>query len=96
MTSAGGDPERFRPGYRQAHVVRAEDRHDDGLVHNHGWAMSGTSNTVAMAASGGTFATMAFSGSAKADRFSGHDAVWTEDRHDDGLVHNHEWAVSGK
>jgi hypothetical protein len=99
MTSTRGNLQRFagnKRDYMLADVVRVEDRHDDGLVHNHGWAMSGESDTAARAVPGGTFSTAPFAGSATVDRFRARDTVWAEDRHDDGLVHNHEWAVSGK
>ena len=99
MTSAGGNPERFagiRQNYAPADAAQPEDRHDDGLVHNHGWAVSGKFDTVAKAVSGGTFSITAFPGSTKARQLHDHEAVQANDHHDDGLVHNHEWAVSGK
>jgi len=52
-------------------------------------------DAVAMAISGGKSSTTAFAGSTEADQF--HDGVvQVQDRHDDGLVHNHEWAVTAK
>jgi isocitrate lyase len=53
-------------------------------------------DAVAMAISGGKSSTTAFAGSTEADQFHEHDAVQAHERHDDGLVHNHEWAVSAK
>jgi hypothetical protein len=99
VTNARGDTERFagiRKNYAPADGTRAEDRHDDGLVHNHGWAVSGKFDTVAKAVSGGTFSISAFPGSTKPRELQDHEAVQANDHHDDGLVHNHEWAVSGK
>jgi isocitrate lyase len=56
-------------------------------------------DAVATAISGGQSSTTAFAGSTEADQFHDHDhgeVTTASDRHDDGLVHNHEWAVSGK
>jgi hypothetical protein len=50
-----------------------------------------------MAISGGRSSTTALSGSTEAAQFHDHgDAVKGHDSHDDGLVHNHEWAVTAK
>ena len=54
-------------------------------------------DTVATVASGGMSSTTAFSGSTEAAQF--HDRGPSPDVHqgeDDGLVHNHEWAVAAK
>jgi isocitrate lyase len=54
-------------------------------------------DAVATAVSGGQSSTTAFSGSTEAAQF--HDQPPTPDVHrgdDDGLVHNHEWAVTAK
>ncbi len=54
-------------------------------------------DAVAIAVSGGRSSTTAFSGSTEAAQF--HDAPATPDVHqddDEGLVHNHEWAVAAK
>jgi isocitrate lyase len=54
-------------------------------------------DTVATAASGGTSSTTAFSGSTEAAQF--HDRERSPEVHqgdDEGLVHNHEWAVAAK
>jgi isocitrate lyase len=54
-------------------------------------------DAVAMAISGGTSSTTALAGSTEAAQFHDHgDAVQAHERHDDGLVHNHEWAVTAK
>jgi isocitrate lyase len=55
-------------------------------------------DAVAMAISGGKSSTTAFAGSTEADQFhDGHgDVTQAADHHDDGLVHNHEWAVTAK
>jgi isocitrate lyase len=54
-------------------------------------------DAVAMAISGGKSSTTAFAGSTEADQFhEGNGAVQPHERHDDGLVHNHEWAVTAK
>nr|WP_294553527.1 isocitrate lyase [uncultured Rhodopila sp.] len=54
-------------------------------------------DAVAMAISGGKSSTTALAGSTEADQFHEHGDVTTaSDRHDDGLVHNHEWAVTAK
>jgi isocitrate lyase len=53
-------------------------------------------DAVAMAISGGKSSTTAFAGSTEADQF--HDdaieVTMAFDRHDDGLVHNHQWAMT--
>ena len=53
-------------------------------------------DAVAMAISGGKSSTTAFAGSTEADQFDdGHVEVTTAyDRYDDGLVHNHQWAMT--
>jgi isocitrate lyase len=54
-------------------------------------------DAVATAAAGGQSSTTALSGSTEAAQF--HDAPQTPEVHrgeDDGLVHNHEWAVTAK
>jgi isocitrate lyase len=58
-------------------------------------------DAVAMAISGGKSSTTAFAGSTEANQFHDdhedyHDVTTADDRYDDGLVHNHDWAVSGK
>ena len=75
---------------------RFTERFDDGLVHNHHWAVSADeaypshSQGSAMDTFHGWVSTRA--DAVPAQRLggtTGHD-------HDDGLVHNHEWAVSSK
>ena len=53
-------------------------------------------DAVAMAISGGKSSTTAFAGSTEADQFHDGGGTQAQDHHDDGLVHNHEWAVSAK
>src|ERR1700722_540929 len=55
-------------------------------------------DAVAMAISGGKSSTTAFSGSTEAAQFHDHDAAAPSRHHghDDGLVHNHDWAVTAK
>ena len=54
-------------------------------------------DAVAMAISGGRSSTTALSGSTEAAQFHDHSkATQTHERHDDGLVHNHDWAVTAK
>jgi isocitrate lyase len=57
-------------------------------------------DAVAMAISGGKSSTTALHGSTEAEQFHGEshavEAHSARDRHDDGLVHNHEWAVTAK
>jgi hypothetical protein len=89
MAGAGSDRQRFELDAMQAH-----ERYDDGLVHNHNWAV--TTNFDAKGILGGTPFTRAFAGSAGTARFHEQDAVQAHERYDDGLVHNHDWAVTGK
>jgi isocitrate lyase len=55
-------------------------------------------DAVAMAISGGKSSTTALAGSTEAAQFHEHgtEVVHAHDRHDDGLVHNHKWAVTAK
>ena len=53
-------------------------------------------DAVAMAISGGKSSTTALSGSTEAAQFHDHGAPEAHRGHDDGLVHNHEWAVTAK
>ena len=57
-------------------------------------------DAVAMAISGGRSSTTALSGSTEAAQFHDHDnapgAPDAHRGHDDGLVHNHDWAVTAK
>src|SRR6201993_1076684 len=51
-------------------------------------------DAVARAISGGKSSTTAFAGSTEADQFHDHATTTPkDDHHDDGLVHNHDWAV---
>jgi hypothetical protein len=89
---------RFAPVYAPDGMMSAGhtvDRFDDGLVHNHHWAVSADEAypshdhgpTDRHHASREVHAT-------STERFS--EPTHTYDRHDDGLVHNHDWAVSDK
>jgi hypothetical protein len=57
-------------------AVLAHERHDDGLVHSHGWALSETMEGPAR----------------PAPRIEFRTAASADDRYDDGLVHSHDWA----
>jgi hypothetical protein len=88
MMTAGRDTDRFVG-------TAASERDDDGLVHNHTWATSENANNPA-ATPGGMFPTIAFSRRPQMARFHHQAPAQTHDRHDDGLVHNHQWAVTGR
>jgi hypothetical protein len=88
MTSAGRYAERF----------------DDGLVHNHHWAVTSDEAYPTCdqgpGADGGCGRILAGETSGETWRepapIQSHGmARYDHDRHDDGLVHNHDWAVSG-
>lgn len=85
MTGAGRSAPRFDNA-----AMLADDRFDDGLVHNHNWAVA---SDLDVTASNRASCRPAFVGSMQADR---HVPAQADDRFDDGLVHNHDWAVSGK
>jgi isocitrate lyase len=53
-------------------------------------------DAVAMAISGGKSSTTALSGSTEAAQFHDHEGAEAHQGHDDGLVHNHDWAVTAK
>ena len=53
-------------------------------------------DAVALAISGGKSSTTALSGSTEAAQFHDHDGVIAHTGHYDGLVHNHELAVTAK
>jgi hypothetical protein len=77
---------------------RHAEHFDDGLVHNHHWAVTADE---AYPSHGQSSATETNRGrvlmGAEASSFQSRgNATHARDRHDDGLVHNHEWAVSGK
>lgn len=69
------------------------DRFDDGLVHNHNWAVNADGD--AMVTERGSFRP-AYVGAMQPDRSDVRASSEADDRFDDGLVHNHDWAVSGK
>ena len=75
--------------------------HDDGLVHNHNWAVGATMPARhPRPAGGGYFGAVAMRVPASTEAARFHDEAVghavAEDDHDDGLVHNHDWAVSAK
>jgi hypothetical protein len=77
---------------------RYADRFDDGLVHNHHWAVTADeaypshSQGSAIEASHGRILARP-----EASPFQSYrKAPYAQDRHDDGLVHNHQWAVTGR
>ena len=77
---------------------RHEDRFDDGLVHNHHWAVT-TDEAYPCHGRGAAAETehgYAFAGVVVSPMQSFGQTTHDHDRHDDGLVHNHDWAVSGK
>ena len=77
-------------------IGRHTERFDDGLVHNHHWAVTAeeayprtSQGSVIRGHHGQPVA------AAEAARFRGRRET-PDDRHDDGLVHNHHWAVSAE
>src|SRR3978361_56928 len=80
MTSAGGHADRF----------------DDGLVHNHHWAVTADEAYPSQGSAAGFGREMVFSSAGNSSFQSHFTSTSSYDRHDDGLVHNHHWAVSGK
>jgi hypothetical protein len=89
---------RLNPLYAPDGMVgagRSAERFDDGLVHNHHWAVSANEAYPSQGQGSVT----------EYGRSTGFDAsplqsqstpVLAHDHHDDGLVHNHHWAVSGQ
>ena len=76
---------------------RFTERFDDGLVHNHHWAVSADeaypshSQGSPMDTGHGRASTWDHvTGSRLGGAMNGHH------HHDDGLVHNHDWAVTSK
>jgi hypothetical protein len=63
------------------------ERFDDGLVHNHHWAVTADEAYPSHGA-GSAIEPLPLQSYC-------HEAQ-THDRHDDGLVHNHDWAVRGQ
>ena len=85
-------PDGMTSAFRQA------DRFDDGLVHNHHWAVGADeaypthSPEPEIERCQGWVAAAGGMSSVEGSRQVARAVDW----HDDGLVHNHEWAVSGK
>jgi hypothetical protein len=72
---------------------RAAERFDDGLVHNHHWAVTADEAYPSQAPLPATERPIR----QDVSPFQSHRGLQhAHDRHDDGLVHNHDWAVSGK
>lgn len=89
MTTAGFDYDRFT-----FVAVQAHERHDDGLVHNHNWAVSTSADAKENYRS--TRPSQMDGGWTEVVRLEGYSGSHHDDRYDDGLVHNHHWAVSEK
>jgi len=91
---------RFSPLYAPDGMISGghyADRFDDGLVHNHHWAVKADeaypshSHGPAVAVDAGRNRV-----SYETSPFQSHvEPTRADDRHDDGLVHNHGWAASG-
>lgn len=74
---------------------RHTERFDDGLVHNHHWAV--TADDAYPSHDQGAVIDSAQAKFRAAETVRSHrEAPFAYDRHDDGLVHNHAWAVSGE
>jgi hypothetical protein len=69
------------------------ERFDDGLVHNHHWAVS--ADETYPCHGGGSAVENRSEWDFQASPAQSYDAD-AHDRHDDGLVHNHDWAVTGR
>jgi hypothetical protein len=102
--TAGGDSADFlgsvsvARAHNRFEAVQAHERHDDGLVHGHRWATSDSAHPghrpAAARVAGATFGVpMPVSSTRYHHRF---EAIQPDDRYDDGLVHNHDWAVTGR
>jgi hypothetical protein len=89
MAGAGSTSQHFR-----FEAIAAHERHDDGLVHNHNWAA--TTDFPAMTILRDAALTRGLTGLTQEDRFFDRTAVQAHDHYDEGLVHNHDWAVSAK
>jgi hypothetical protein len=76
---------------------RHAERFDDGLVHNHHWAVT---SDEAYPCQGQNSALDSHHAkifrAPEAPVHSDGKAPNAQDLHDDGLVHNHDWAVTGK
>ncbi|HEX2943908.1 MAG TPA: hypothetical protein VHO91_22820 [Rhodopila sp.] len=75
-------------------VVLPHDRHDDGLVHAHAWAVTTADRPCDSRT--GYFETAVAPIARSATANPAGSFAHMDDRYDDGLVHNHDWAVSGK
>ncbi len=79
-----------------ANGVRYADRFDDGLVHNHHWAVTADEAYPCHSQENEAARGRAFT-EAKAPPVQHRgSAAYHQDRHDDGLVHNHQWPMTGR
>jgi hypothetical protein len=82
-------------GAGRSDVGRSGERFDDGLVHNHHWAV--TADEAYPSQDQGSVTEYGRSTGFEASPFrSVGTTVLAHDHHDDGLVHNHHWAASGQ
>jgi hypothetical protein len=96
-SDAGLDP----VGRMMLEAVLPHERHDDGLVHSHGWAVSPTGGATPRE-SGSYFCPHFSTRSDRADanametaaRGAPLGAAAVTECYDDGLVHNHHWAAT--
>jgi hypothetical protein len=95
-TTMGSTP--LSAPYRMMQAPGGSDRFDDGLVHNHHWAVTADEAYPSQVHDGATDSRPPVSFAAVAVLPSESHGTPTHlyDSHDDGLVHNHEWAVTGK
>jgi hypothetical protein len=78
---------------------RYAEQFDDGLVHNHHWAVTTDEAYPCLSQDSATKSNHRIGFvETEVSPFQSHgsSATQSHDHHDDGLVHNHEWAVTGK
>lgn len=73
---------------------RSTEYFDDGLVHNHNWAVS--ADEAYPSQDQGSVTEYGRGSGVEISPFQSIGATIAHDHHDDGLVHNHHWAVSGQ
>jgi hypothetical protein len=81
-------------GAGSSHAGSSGERFDDGLVHNHHWAV--TADEAYPSQDQGSVTEYGRSSFEASDFQSVGTTGLAHDHHDDGLVHNHHWAVSGQ
>ncbi len=82
-------------GAGSSFAANSADRFDDGLVHNHHWAV--TADEAYPSQDQGSVTEYGRTAGFEASPFQSEGTVsHAYDHHDDGLVHNHHWAVSGQ